>query len=843
MIAVTENGKRAGHTYRVENGRILHEDESILDGEEQPQGAASAFGVNIAGFLHRLSSSVKEFLAQLGEFLSRPLLATAEKLMTNGTLARKKDDAISPLLRQALETAVADRRSELGIKETDDVRFNFLTFARSVNDGPSQRLFASLGIETEKKLLNTVHTIIFTEHPILRRQLFTSLQNNSSPKGFTSLEQFMKLLAEYEVEEYLALHRPYSKTGAAFTAYIMQERSLSSGEAFLSEHRPAEQFNAFIEYLAQRQPLHPLAAQTALLRLGDELNERWRLMEDAFVNYPALPQAVRVESNYAFRHLEQALLTNNFTLFAELFSELTYSAEGEMNPSVNIADLSLLLHEMWKKNPKKARRLKRFLKQLSADEDPVVRAGAAKVARWIDVGPVVFVSPEVSPISKAGGMANVVGEMPKMLAEAGLKVYVITPLYKYGEVKKEDHIERGYIREMTIEENGIRFPGKPVQVYMGRQGMVSAGIGQTKIDKVQFFLLANDTYADELYGPLSGDTTDPDNRATAEHWALRAQFLSLGALEALKAMNVSPSIVVGNDWMTAPLMAHLNSGGSLYRNDPFFAGTKTVGWVHNNGQDYQFRAARYQPDGYGGTVDLLSNLGLPDADRSWFLDPHQDDLVNFMRAYLEHSGYAVAVSKGQVEDYLASNEKGGAEGFLRIFRRMYRQRRLFGLVNGLMQKKLQRHWFGKSIFDVKTEAEKAELLRVALERKKAAKRRMIGNESSFVVNMISRIAEQKGIAYVIPFVEHVVHNPRYNDVVFVFGGPGEPHLTEQLSLLASRYPERVKYYNKFIMGELRDDIFLSGDLFIVFSTFEPRDRADGGEGVRERSPAFQQAGT
>ena len=49
------------------------------------------------------------------------------------------------------------------------------------------------------------------------------------------------------------------------------------------------------------------------------------------------------------------------------------------------------------------------------------------------------------------------------------------------------------------------------------------------------------------------------------HQSPRSVLLSLGALEAIKALHIYPSIVSGHDWMCAPLMAHLNSQGSPYK--------------------------------------------------------------------------------------------------------------------------------------------------------------------------------------------------------------------------------------------------------------------------------------
>ncbi|MHB9154701.1 MAG: glycogen/starch synthase, partial [Endomicrobiales bacterium] len=434
------------------------------------------------------------------------------------------------------------------------------------------------------------------------------------------------------------------------------------------------------------------------------------------------------------------------------------------------------------------------------------------------------------PISKTGGMANVVGELPKMLVDSGLKVYVVTPLYKYSEVHKGGRVTRRFVRDETVEKFGVEYTGEAPRIYMGRHGEVPAGLGRARIQNVEYLLLANDNYADALYGQLRGDTTDANQRVSKEHEALRAQFLSYGALEAMKAFHVYPAIVAGNDWMCAPLMALLDSDRSLYRHDPHFAETKTIGWVHNNGQDYQFKVMRTD---YG--VDLLDNLGIDPSDYGWFIDPHNDRFINFMGAFIRHSGLVIGVSPGQVEDYLTTDDKGGAEGFLNIFRKLHAEHRVFPLVNGVFQEEMQRRYFGRSIFDLRTGEDKKKYLADVIERKKAAKREAAGlpvfwgresasralNGDSFVINTITRITDQKGIKYVLPFAERVLSAPRYAEAVFMIGGSGDPALMYLLNELVRKYPGRFGYTNGNVSGKLHDTTNLCGDVFIAFSEFEP----------------------
>ncbi|MCX5702215.1 MAG: 2,3-bisphosphoglycerate-independent phosphoglycerate mutase, partial [Candidatus Omnitrophica bacterium] len=278
-----------------------------------------------------------------------------------------------------------------------------------------------------------------------------------------------------------------------------------------------------------------------------------------------------------------------------------------------------------------------------------------------------------------------------------------------------------------------------------------------------------------------------------------------------------------------------NSERSLYKNDPYFANTKTIGWVHNNGQDYQFKVGRHQ-----NGVDLLSNLGLPAEDYAWFLDPHRSELMNFMAAFIRHSHFVVSVSPGQMYDYLKSDDKGCGEGLSHIFRKKMAQQRLFALTNGISLAEMQEEWYGRPIFNTTSEEKIKGLLDIADKRRQEAKYTVAQyadfwpetggksdyvNEDNFVVVMVSRITSQKGIHFVAPFVRRVIESGKYPDVSFVFGGKGDSALTKELRQLCFDYPGRVGYSNGYLPDphplKIYHKTFMAGDLFIALSTWEP----------------------
>ncbi|MCK9595447.1 MAG: glycogen/starch synthase, partial [Candidatus Omnitrophica bacterium] len=602
--------------------------------------------------------------------------------------------------------------------------------------------------------------------------------------------------------------------------YSLKEFESGTEEAFTGEELRAYNINARLE-----------GYESAVISLKTDGGEDIHLiaLRDALCRYSDESREVRTKYNYAFVTLAKAILKGNSASFYEAFSYLAELVEGELRFSdFSCGDLTLIMHEISVANPGKIDTTIKLLKDIrQGDFSEDSKAVAGKVLRWMDIGSAVFVSPEAAPVSKAGGMANVVGELAEVLAGSGLKVYVISPLYKYTE-NSGKIVE---VKERTLSKFNLRYTGKPIDVYVGRHGLVRSGLAHARISKVDHLLLDNPYFADSLYGQLGGYRQDPNSRVSKEHESLRAIFLSLGALEAMKAMNIYPSIVIGNDWMCAPLMVHLNSIRSLYKNDPHFVNTRTIGWVHNNGQDYQFKVGRFE-----NGIDLLGNLGLPSEDYGWFIDPHNGELINFMAAFIRHSHFVVAVSPGQMWDYLRSDEKGGGEGLCDIFRGINKERRLFAITNGIAQGQMQLISFGEDIFAIDSEIQREEYLLKVWGIKQNAKpwiaqqpifwpatqgSSKLLNSDNFVVNMVSRITEQKGIQYVVPFAERVLNNAKYHDVMFVFAGQGDAYWMGRLNELVYRYSGRVGYSNGFVPDAVRNMAYICGDLFIAFSIWEP----------------------
>ena len=167
---------------------------------------------------------------------------------------------------------------------------------------------------------------------------------------------------------------------------------------------------------------------------------------------------------------------------------------------------------------------------------------------------IAFVASESVPFSKTGGLADVVGALPKALASLGHQVTVYLPRYRQTKLDNPGVV----VRSVTVPfDDQYRFAS-----------VVSGGT----LGGIHFYFVEYPPYFDReaLYGTPAGDY--PDN---AERFAL----FSRTVLEASKVIGV-PQIFHCHDWQSALVPVMLRT---LYSEDPAFRDVGTVFTIHNMG--------------------------------------------------------------------------------------------------------------------------------------------------------------------------------------------------------------------------------------------------------------------
>ncbi len=377
---------------------------------------------------------------------------------------------------------------------------------------------------------------------------------------------------------------------------------------------------------------------------------------------------------------------------------------------------------------------------------------------------ILFVSSEVAPWSKTGGLGDVAGALPRALAGRGHGVTVVSPRYYGVDVRQGFQPLHG----------AVRVRGEATTLWLTREGGVA------------YYFVEHDRYFGSrrgLYGDAHGDYGD-----NAERFA----YLARAALALPGALGVRPRIVHGNDWQAGLVPFLLRHE---HRQDPALARARSVFTIHNLAYQGVF------------PKQALPALGLPwSAFRPDALEFY--DHLSFMKAGLTSTDAITTVSPNYAREILTPEGGAQLDGVLRG-----RAADLTGILNGIdvdaWDPARDRHLPARYTADeLGGKAACKEALQRELKLPVAADVPLVG--------MVGRLAEQKGIdlaAAVLPRLAGL-------DVQLAVLGSGERRL-ESLFVRASRdHPQKIATRIGFDEG-LAHRIEAGADVFLMPSRFEP----------------------
>jgi starch synthase len=381
---------------------------------------------------------------------------------------------------------------------------------------------------------------------------------------------------------------------------------------------------------------------------------------------------------------------------------------------------------------------------------------------------IVFVASEGVPFSKTGGLADVVGALPKALAQSGQPVEVILPRYRMTKAGKS----LPHLSSLTIPlASGFRFAAI-------QDGGELKGVHTLFVDMPEFF------DRDGLYQDKGEDY--PDNAA-------RFAAFSLAALETIKRTGGPPDIIHCHDWQSALVPVYLRN---LYTGDPFYAAASVLLTVHNLGYQGLF------PPHILPQISL--HAGLFTIEGLEFYGK-----VNLLKGGLIFSDYISTVSRKYAEEIQTGEYGCGLDGVLRA-----RAGRLAGILNGVdydawdpATDKLIPSNYSPADFKGKATCKKALLERMGA-RAVALERPLIG--------IVSRFAAQKGFDLIAEIAEPLMAM----DIYVVALGTGEPQFEDLFKRLAAKFPE--KFFVKVAYDNtLAHQIEAGSDIFLMPSRYEP----------------------
>ncbi|HEV8253408.1 MAG TPA: glycogen synthase GlgA [Vicinamibacteria bacterium] len=378
---------------------------------------------------------------------------------------------------------------------------------------------------------------------------------------------------------------------------------------------------------------------------------------------------------------------------------------------------------------------------------------------------IAFVTSEMVPYAKTGGLADVSGALPKALGRLGHRVTVFLPRYGTIPFPPGDFAGSIHVPVDAVHRSAGFYVKRPVE-----------GVDVVFIEHPPFF------DRPQLYG--FGNADYPDNR-------LRFAFLARAALEFLRSRGQRPHVLHAHDWQTGLLPVYHKV---FYWDDPTLHRVPTLFTIHN---------VAYQGNFSADTVPLL---GLPAHLTSDALEFHGG--ISYLKGGIVFSEVLNAVSPQYAREIQGSEMGYSFDGILRA-----RAPDLFGVLNGVdyeewdprVDPHIARNY---SPADLAGKAEcKADLLRAF---------GLPAEPDLPLAGIVSRLIWQKGFDIVVGAWYDVLQRP----LRMVTLGAGEPALEDGFRTMAAmasdRFAARIGYDNA-----LAHKVVAGADIFLMPSRFEP----------------------
>jgi len=381
---------------------------------------------------------------------------------------------------------------------------------------------------------------------------------------------------------------------------------------------------------------------------------------------------------------------------------------------------------------------------------------------------ILFVSSEVAPFAKTGGLADVTGSLPKLLGAMGHDVRVIMPFYK------------------MVETSGasIRKGRKGVEFSMG--GVQHKGLlRQTSIGDIPVYLVENKEYfyRDSLYGTPAGDY--PDNH-------LRFAFFCRAVLQLLKRMDFRPDIIHCHDWQTAlvPILLKYE-----HKEDPFFMRTATIFTIHNLAFQGIF------------PKESLVEMGL---DQDYFSIDRLEYFgqVNLLKGAVLTADVLNTVSETYCSEIQTPEMGCGLNGLLR-----QRRNDLYGIVNGIDYST----WNPATDREIFKNYTSSTLSGKAANKKKLQKSLGLDQTADIpLLAMITRLSAQKGFDLLEPLLPVLAAEKLQMAIL----GTGDEKYMKLLSDFKEQGASNISITLEF-KAQLAHQIYAGSDMFLMPSHYEP----------------------
>lgn len=377
---------------------------------------------------------------------------------------------------------------------------------------------------------------------------------------------------------------------------------------------------------------------------------------------------------------------------------------------------------------------------------------------------ILFVAAEAVPFIKTGGLADVVGSLPKELVRQGIETRIILP--KYSDIAAPRREQITCLKRLEIPLGWRR---------------LYCGIETAAVDGLTYYFIDNEYYFKRpgLYG-FADD---------AERFA----YFCRAVLEALPHLDFAADILHCHDWHTAMLPVLLRA----HYSGPVYDRLRTVLSIHNI--EYQ---GVFDKIVLGDLLDLSEEDYFTDDKLAYY------DKINYLKGGILFADAVTTVSPTYAGEVLTPEAGWGLDGSLRRRGGAFR-----GILNGL----------DREVYDPATDKLIFKTFsRRSLERKAANKAKLqefLGlpaRPDTPLVAMVSRLVETKGFGLVAEILEELLAE----DVQMVVLGTGDEKYESMFRVAGHRYPDKLSA-NLYFDEALAHKIYAAADLFLMPSLAEP----------------------
>ena len=379
---------------------------------------------------------------------------------------------------------------------------------------------------------------------------------------------------------------------------------------------------------------------------------------------------------------------------------------------------------------------------------------------------ILFLSSEMAPFCKTGGLADVGSSLPKALGQIGHEVKAVVPYYHFIPQAMES-------------------PNHPFHIHISgvpREGFFMRNIN----DGIERYFVHHPHYYDRegIYGDRHGEFGDNDERFA---------YFSEAALLLCKLQNWAPDVVHINDWQTGILAPILKL---KYGNDPFFSKTRIIFTIHNLAYQGFFPASCYEK--FALPDEVMAHTGM---------EFHGS--ASFLKAGLQFSDFITTVSPTYAREIQTREFGFGMDPVIRA-----QSHRVMGILNAIDPDE----WNPET----DTHLGKFQFNGDSLDKKHAFKEALLSElQMPYwphvpLLGMVSRFVAQKGIQLIQDVMEDVLHM----GTQAVFLGSGDSSFVSYLRDLQSRYPQQIRVFSTF-SNQLSHQIEAASDYFLMPSRYEP----------------------